>query len=449
MCATMAKLLDLENAPAWYESDLQLAAALGKKLLENNMELEEAIRMHEATIQKQEYEMQDITKRHAKHLQELNNNHNQMLEQLESIITESETEKETLKLEKLEYTKKNQSLREEVEFWKQQYQTTQDKIEQLVTENSVNQQKHIEVKTLDTNDDDDYKIDTNEKAKNERMLINLRCEEILRDNEDDTMQLQNKIHDLELCYRQEQNRCGILENEMMQISVENQFLEEQLAVLREENQHARTLRSEISEVEPKERECPNCKLKMCYSQYSQESQNEASIEVIRCEYDDKTDIYGSQESLCSADRMSGEMNNNKHKFVKRPSLLNELLNHADVGSVCINNSPVREFAIQCLESVCIDQEETWKVANSSFYTSLFEDYESKNNVTNKCSTTAVQTEDERLVNCELEPLENPFRDRFHKTPEYKSLFQEIYAVLKRKVGGVVMPKKEIIPLEAM
>uniref|UniRef100_A0A131YXR5 Rho associated coiled coil n=1 Tax=Rhipicephalus appendiculatus TaxID=34631 RepID=A0A131YXR5_RHIAP len=47
----------------WYETDLQLAAELGKTLLERNQELEETVRQQQLLIEEQEQELQRKAKK--------------------------------------------------------------------------------------------------------------------------------------------------------------------------------------------------------------------------------------------------------------------------------------------------------------------------------------------------------------------------------------------------
>ncbi|XP_058800326.1 cerebellar degeneration-related protein 2-like isoform X1 [Phymastichus coffea] len=102
---TMATLEEFESAwelltssGVWAGNDLQLAAELGKTLLERNKELENCIKIHQCTIEDQAQEIEYMKKQTAA-LREVNDSRLKIYEQLEVSIQDLERANQRLALE--------------------------------------------------------------------------------------------------------------------------------------------------------------------------------------------------------------------------------------------------------------------------------------------------------------------------------------------------------------
>ncbi|XP_037571937.1 cerebellar degeneration-related protein 2-like [Dermacentor silvarum] len=79
-------------------TNLQLAAELGKTLLERNQELEETVRQQQLLIEEQEQELQHLS-RQAASLREVNESRLKIYEQLEQNVAELEKSNQRLQQE--------------------------------------------------------------------------------------------------------------------------------------------------------------------------------------------------------------------------------------------------------------------------------------------------------------------------------------------------------------
>ncbi|XP_047364431.1 uncharacterized protein LOC124954881 isoform X3 [Vespa velutina] len=141
----MATFKDLKNdwtalcqntIDCWTESDLQLAAELGKTLLERNKELENIIKIHQSTIEEQAQEIEYMKKQTAA-LREVNDSRLKIYEQLEVSIQDLERANHRLVVENTGDKKliKNQSLT--IENLETRCEELQKKIDDLTSQREV------------------------------------------------------------------------------------------------------------------------------------------------------------------------------------------------------------------------------------------------------------------------------------------------------------------------
>ncbi|XP_055526574.1 uncharacterized protein LOC129719162 isoform X2 [Wyeomyia smithii] len=107
----------------WNHSDLQLAAELGKTLLERNKELESSLKHHQNIIEDQAQEIEYLTKQNGA-LREVNDSRMKIYEQLEVSIQDLERDKYKLALE-------NQSEKKHVKTLCRNIETLEAKVEEL------------------------------------------------------------------------------------------------------------------------------------------------------------------------------------------------------------------------------------------------------------------------------------------------------------------------------
>ncbi|XP_062539317.1 uncharacterized protein LOC134207614 isoform X2 [Armigeres subalbatus] len=107
----------------WSHSDLQLAAELGKTLLERNKELETSLKHHQNIIEDQAQEIEYLTKQNGA-LREVNDSRMKIYEQLEVSIQDLERDKYKLALD-------NQAEKKHVKTLCRNIETLESKVEEL------------------------------------------------------------------------------------------------------------------------------------------------------------------------------------------------------------------------------------------------------------------------------------------------------------------------------
>lgn len=119
-----------DAAQEWYETDLQLAAELGKTLLERNQELEETVRQQQLLIEEQEQELQHLS-RQAASLREVNESRLKIYEQLEQNVAELEKSNQRLQQESRSDKKRIRSLSTSVDTLEKKCEELQELADHL------------------------------------------------------------------------------------------------------------------------------------------------------------------------------------------------------------------------------------------------------------------------------------------------------------------------------
>ncbi|XP_037611841.1 cerebellar degeneration-related protein 2-like [Sebastes umbrosus] len=126
---------EIQEEEPWYdkqdlEHDLQLAAELGKSLLERNRELEQGLQQMYSTNQEQLQEIEYLTKQ-VDLLRQVNDQHAKVYEQLDVSARELETSNRKLVLDNRTAQQKIQGLMETVELLQTQVEELQHQVEEL------------------------------------------------------------------------------------------------------------------------------------------------------------------------------------------------------------------------------------------------------------------------------------------------------------------------------
>ncbi|XP_017289246.1 cerebellar degeneration-related protein 2 [Kryptolebias marmoratus] len=126
---------EIKEEEPWYdkqdlEHDLQLAAELGKSLLERNRELEQGLQQMYATDQEQLQEIEYLTKQ-VDLLRQVNDQHAKVYEQLDVSARELEQSNQKLVLDNRTAQQKIQGLTETVELLQAQVEELQHQVEEL------------------------------------------------------------------------------------------------------------------------------------------------------------------------------------------------------------------------------------------------------------------------------------------------------------------------------
>lgn len=131
----MDEEFEIKEEEPWYdkqdlEHDLQLAAELGKGLLERNRELEQGLGQMYSTNQEQLQEIEYLTKQ-VELLRQVNDQHAKVYEQLDTSSRELEQSNHKLSVDNRSAQQKIQGLTETVEMLQTQVEELQQQVEQM------------------------------------------------------------------------------------------------------------------------------------------------------------------------------------------------------------------------------------------------------------------------------------------------------------------------------
>lgn len=131
----MDEEFEIKDEEPWYdkqdlEHDLQLAAELGKGLLERNRELEQGLGQMYSTNQEQLQEIEYLTKQ-VELLRQVNDQHAKVYEQLDTSARELEQNNHKLNVDNRSAQQKIQGLTETVETLQTQVEELQQQVEQM------------------------------------------------------------------------------------------------------------------------------------------------------------------------------------------------------------------------------------------------------------------------------------------------------------------------------
>lgn len=139
----MEEEFEIKEDEPWYdkqdlEHDLQLAAELGKSLLERNRELEQGLGQMYSTNQEQLQEIEYLTKQ-VELLRQVNDQHAKVYEQLDSSARELEQSNRKLSQDNRSAQQKIQGLTETVDVLQSQLEELQQQVEEMKISSSLKQ----------------------------------------------------------------------------------------------------------------------------------------------------------------------------------------------------------------------------------------------------------------------------------------------------------------------
>ncbi|XP_042229238.1 uncharacterized protein LOC121871159 isoform X2 [Homarus americanus] len=297
--------------------DLQLAAELGKTLLERNRELEANIKHQHAIIEDQLQEIEYLSKQTAA-LREVNDSRLRIYEQLEISIQELEKNNQRLSAEGASDKRKIKSLCGNLESLEgrcdelqknleearagAQQQRGRNKRRSIILEEQSIRRSHSCENTI-PEEDQDFESQNSEERATEEQETRTRIEELQE-------RLKASQHELDGEVRKREE----LEIQLACTSQENNVLQEQLAVLREKEVTVRTFDEELASLDDASsgRLCRKCLGQVdelasnptLYDLHDSIEDTDASIESIHGEcalirLKNGGYAWGSQESLAS------------------------------------------------------------------------------------------------------------------------------------------------------
>ncbi|KAJ1530790.1 hypothetical protein ONE63_005641 [Megalurothrips usitatus] len=206
--------------------DLQLAAELGKTLLERNKELETTLRQHQNVIEDQTQEIEYLTKQTAA-LREVNDSRLRIYEQLEVSILDLERANQRLALDSAADKKHIKTLCVNIDSLEARCEELQKQCDEL--------KKKVDKKpTALPSNNNNNKNDTFVEAPN---------------LEDEVDRLRGEMQELKAQRLRDQRRSSKLEEQVQALVQENQMMEEQLINIQQKEEDMKSLQEEISTLE--------------------------------------------------------------------------------------------------------------------------------------------------------------------------------------------------------
>ncbi|XP_043274059.1 cerebellar degeneration-related protein 2 isoform X2 [Venturia canescens] len=485
-------MLCQECPECWSRSDLQLAAELGKTLLERNKELENSLKSHQSTIEEQAQEIEYMKKQTAA-LREVNNSRLKIYEQLEvsiqdleranrRLVVENSSDKKLIKSQSLTI----ESLEAKSEELLKKIDDLKSQCESLQRQQTTNQQCEDESQSLTawkasmTQDGSTKRIaaKTSPKPTQEsqidtcsRQLVNTHAED-----EEEVTELLRQLHESRNQRARDQARITELTEQLAALVQENTSLEDQLNVWRNKAQDMKNLQDEINTLE-EVRQGHLCG--RCLRGVDLSTHDELSVMLDQEEDDDismadsfVTDTQRDCESITQETSSKvgevDESNPNPYRvLVEKYEALLEVQRHPavrrkpSVPTTCMSLQEELEMSgeFNNFQNSSCDYETSQqdsKTSNqngggrrgfsrkpfSATPTDFSEAETSSSGFADETSNKSTQT-DERpgFLLCSIADGEDckfsiyddnsPFESRFRKTPEYRELFSEIFRVLKR------------------
>ncbi|XP_030033204.2 cerebellar degeneration-related protein 2-like isoform X2 [Manduca sexta] len=231
--------------------DLQLAAELGKTLLERNKELETALRQHQNIIEDQTQEIEYLTKQTVA-LREVNDSRLRIYEQLEVSIQELERANHRLAVDHAGDKKHIKTLCSNIE-------TLEGKCEELQkTVDDLNAQLEIYRRRAERKTESEK---PKEKEKVVEPILNCKKPEVnstpkpvaplpeLTKEDEDLLRLSDELRESKVSFAQEQRRVTELEEQLASMVQENNRLQDQLRNLHLRDDEPKSMQEEFSILE--------------------------------------------------------------------------------------------------------------------------------------------------------------------------------------------------------
>ncbi|XP_060811550.1 cerebellar degeneration-related protein 2 isoform X3 [Bombus pascuorum] len=496
----MASFKDLQNdwytlcqdcTDCWTRSDLQLAAELGKTLLERNKELENIIKTHQSTVEEQAQEIEYMKKQTAA-LREVNDSRLKIYEQLEVSIQDLERANHRLVIENTSDKKLIKSQCLTIESLETRCEEFQKKIDEINEQHESILRQQTASQSTNTAQTQTFlwkapamqggSIQQSAASRGQRPFQEAIIDSNVRQfhttvstNDEEVTELLRQVQEARSQRTREQKKVAELEQQLTTVLQENTTLEEQLNVLRGKAQDVKNLQEEINTLEEVRRGqlCGRCLRGM-----ESKTHDELSIMLNQEEYDDigmaESLISDTQRDTVSVTEDTNELegqNDLKNPYrelvekyqallevqrrsalrrkdsVPTPMSLQEELEmsgefnnfHAPTLETEIQQEPTKPAsgnATRAKTEVC------GKKILSATPTDFSEAETSSSGFSDETSNKATQTEgrpgsflcsiaDGEDCKFSIYDDNSPFESRFRKTPEYRQLFSEIFSVLKR------------------
>lgn len=440
-----------------YEKDLQLAAELGKTLLERNKELETSLKQHQNVLEDQAQEIEYLTKQTTA-LREVNDSRLRIYEQLEVSIQDLERNNQRLLFEHSTDKKTIKTQLATIESLENRC----DELQQSLNELSVELEK-------------EKRRSHQQNVGDERRTASQHAAPSTRDDEE-VSGLLRQIQDMKSQRTRDLRRITDLEENVANVLQENASLEERLAAVSEREQDLKTMQEELSTLEDIRQGhlCRRClRIADDRSILGEDEDDVSLIESLISEVDHRYILSQLQESLASADsdnpykilvqkyeelvRAQRKIQAGGNGGSEQPLSLQEELEMSGIGgqssgpnSGSLGYHDSGPMSLQGSGPMSLQEELEMHSANpkQSVNKKISRDFcesdTSSSGFSDDISNKSTQTEVKYLPGAFLCTISDgddcrfsiyddasPVESRFRKTPEYRQLFREIFDVLKR------------------
>ncbi|XP_071856855.1 cerebellar degeneration-related protein 2-like isoform X2 [Bombus fervidus] len=472
--------------------DLQLAAELGKTLLERNKELENIIKTHQSTVEEQAQEIEYMKKQTAA-LREVNDSRLKIYEQLEVSIQDLERANHRLVIENTSDKKLIKSQCLTIENLEARCEEFQKKIDEINEQHESILRQQTASQSTNTAQTQTFvwkapamqggSIQQSAASRGQRPFQEAIIDSNVRQfhttvstNDEEVTELLRQVQEARSQRTREQKKVAELEQQLTTVLQENTTLEEQLNVLRGKAQDVKNLQEEINTLEEVRRGqlCGRCLRGM-----ESKTHDELSIMLNQEEYDDismaeslindtQRDTVSVTEDTNEEHEGQSDLKNPYRELVEKYQALLEVQRLSALRRKDSIPTPMslqeelemsgefNSFHAPTLETE-IQQEPTKPASGnvtraktevcgkkilSATPTDFSEAETSSSGFLDETSNKATQTEgrpgsflcsiaDGEDCKFSIYDDNSPFESRFRKTPEYRQLFSEIFSVLKR------------------
>jgi hypothetical protein len=468
--------------------DLQLAAELGKTLLERNKELENSLKQHQNIIEDQTQEIEYLTKQTTA-LREVNDSRLRIYEQLEVSIQELERANQRLALDNSADKKHIKSLCLSIESLESRCEELQKALDEMTLQQNTQLRRQQRLKGSQASSSD------NKNFSDPSTKFDIGTDQIgdegvdMKDNAEDeeVIRLLEQLQELRSQRAKEQRKVSELEEQLASLLQENLALEEQMALLQQKEEDMKSLQEEISTLEEVRQGhlCGRCmrnvnsvghdELSMMLDHEEEEEEDDASVvNSVVSETHRSMIMLQIQDPSAEAERAH---DNPYRVLVEKYEALLEMQRHPASArqhhvaptSNCLSlqeelqlsgefssfNGKVDADAESDNEGTepiipgksCTKENKTQKKADKAFSatpTDFSEAETLSSGFSDETSNKTTQTDGHLPPgsflcsiadgdDCRFSIYDDasPIESRFRKTPEYRQLFREIFAVLKR------------------
>uniref|UniRef100_A0A1B6DP59 Cerebellar degeneration-related protein 2-like n=1 Tax=Clastoptera arizonana TaxID=38151 RepID=A0A1B6DP59_9HEMI len=440
-----------------YEKDLQLAAELGKTLLERNKELETSLRQHQNVIEDQTQEIEYLTKQTAA-LREVNDSRLRIYEQLEVSIQDLERANQRLTVDNSADKKHIKSLCAQIDSLESRCEELQKSVDEMtVAQETVRRRQRRSVCTPDEPVAPKFEMIT-------QNTLPPSCESSC---DEEVTQLLQQLQESKTQRSKEQRRIQDLEEQTQLLIQENTCLEEQLIMLTQKEEDMKSLQEELTTLEEIRQGhlCRRCLRETDERSLTAEDDDDdiSVIDSLVNESHRNSVLMQLQESLGESvqgdnpyrdlvEKYEALLKVQRHPGIIRPpqtvssnnclSLQEELQLSGDFSSFHKDDEDVDSEG----ETRMPQRKEPLKSANGKAFSATPTDFSeaetSSSGFYDETSNKVTQTDfppgsflctisDGDDCKFSIYDDASPVESRFRKTPEYRQLFREIFAVLKR------------------
>lgn len=231
--------------------DLQLAAELGKTLLERNKELETALRQHQNIIEDQTQEIEYLTKQTVA-LREVNDSRLRIYEQLEVSIQELERANHRLAVDHAADKKHIKSLCSNIETLEGKCEELQKNVDDLNAQLDMYRRRAERKPETDKPKDNEKIVDSSVNCKKPELNSTPKTvaplPELTKEDED-LLRLSDELRESKVSFAQEHRRVTELEEQLASIVQENNRLQEQLRNWHHRDEEPKSMQEEFSILE--------------------------------------------------------------------------------------------------------------------------------------------------------------------------------------------------------